>query len=387
MTWRLHRQIALSMTLCCMSVSGHGQAARKQSEASFDTLAREASQAKDANHLAKAAALYREALKLKTNWEEGWWSLGTVDYDQGDFAEAARSFQRVISEDPKQGTARLMLGLCEFELGHDGDALKDIEEAKTGVIATDPQLREVMFYHEGVLLRRAGKFEGASEALTKLCKNAPGSDDVVQELGMVALRRNEKLLAGDDPRVVATVRQLGQAECLLTEKRFDEALALASATVKTYPDIPSIHYAYGRLLLVEQDTDAAIGEFEREIANDPNDVFSRLQIAAVKYRVDSAAGVPYAEEAVKLDPRLPFGHYLLGLLLIDTKAYEQAVPQLEIARQSFPNEARVYFALGTAYSRVGRQHDAAQARATFLRLNKQAVGTGTDGESGTGLLP
>ena len=34
--------------------------------------------------------------------------------------------------------------------------------------------------------------------------------------------------------------------------------------------------------------------------------------------VDSRAGIPFAEEAVKLQPKYPFGHYLLELLYFDT---------------------------------------------------------------------
>jgi hypothetical protein len=34
--------------------------------------------------------------------------------------------------------------------------------------------------------------------------------------------------------------------------------------------------------------------------------------------VDSRAGIPFAEVAVKLQPKYPFGHYLLELLYFDT---------------------------------------------------------------------
>jgi len=63
---------------------------------------------------------------------------------------------------------------------------------------------------------------------------------------------------------------------------------------------------------------AAVTAFQEEIAKSPQSVPARLQIAAARYRTDSAAGLPYAREAAKLQPQLPFGHYLLGLLLLDT---------------------------------------------------------------------
>jgi hypothetical protein len=38
---------------------------------------------------------------------------------------------------------------------------------------------------------------------------------------------------------------------------------------------------------------------------------------------------------------------------------------------SYPNEVRLYFALGSAYALAGRKEDAARARATFERLNQE----------------
>ncbi|MGB7848632.1 MAG: tetratricopeptide repeat protein, partial [Candidatus Acidiferrum sp.] len=94
---------------------------------------------------------------------------------------------------------------------------------------------------------------------------------------------------------------------------------------------------------------------------------------AAEYKLDSAAGLPYAEEAVKLSPQLPFAHYLLGLLYMDTDNYQKAIPELEIAEKSFRKDAKVYFALGSAYSRAGRKQDAERARAVFQRLSKESA--------------
>ena len=43
---------------------------------SFSTLSTQAQDARDANQLEKAVDLYKKALKLKPNWEDGLWSLG-----------------------------------------------------------------------------------------------------------------------------------------------------------------------------------------------------------------------------------------------------------------------------------------------------------------------
>ena len=125
-------------------------------------------------------------------------------------------------------------------------------------------------------------------------------------------------------------------------------------------------YRAGRLV--------SLAEFQQEINNNPQHVQSYLEIAAVQYHVDSATGAQYAEQAVRLQPTLPFAHYLLGLLYADSGNYEKAITQLELAERSHVREADLYYALSRAYSRIGLTAGAARARATFLQLSSQSSG-------------
>jgi predicted Zn-dependent protease len=223
-----------------------------------------------------------------------------------------------------------------------------------------------------VLLQRQGKFEGAQQALYSLCLAAVQSPELELTLGMVALRKRDRNppAEGKPAEIIARV---GRAECLAGQKKFDEARREYNAAVQDEPKFLNIHYAYGRFLLNANDTPAGIAELEQEIKNQPGEAIAPLQIAAAKYKIDSAGGVPYAEAAVKLDPTLPLGHYMLGLLLLDTGDYLRAIPELETAGKTMTQVAAVYSALGAAYSRAGRDEDAARARGAFLRLNKEAA--------------
>lgn len=340
--------------------------------ADFAALSTQANAARDNNQLDQAATLYKRALALRPQWTEGWWSLGAIQYDRNQYADAARAFQKVMQQAPQQGTARLMYGLCEQELGNDTVALAQIEKAKTMELAADPQLLHVMLYQEGVLQRRAGKFEGAQKDLGELCVENVQNRDVVEQLGRVALRDRAKApVTGPD---APAILQVGQASCLAAQKKFAQARQLYSAVLQQYPGLPNVHYAYGKFLLDASDTPAAIEQFQQVIQKDPKNVIARLQIAAAEYRTDSAKGLPYAEEAVQLAPQTPFAHYLLGLLLLDVDNYQKAIPQLQIAERAFPKEAKLYFALGSAYARAGRMKDAAQAWAKFAQLQKEQAG-------------
>lgn len=337
----------------------------------FATLSAKANQARGADRLDDAVALYKQALALRPEWTEGWWSLGTSLYDRNAYVEAARAFRKVVALEPKRGTAYVMLGLCEFELGQDDSALKHIQTGRELGVLNDPQLRRVMLYHEGVLLLRKGSFETAQETLDLLSREGVRNDDVTLALGMSVLRMRPANLPPEGSTAREVVLHAGQAQALAARKEFDEAKTAYERVAHEFSDFLNIHYAYGHFLLEIHETEEAVAEFEREIENHPEHVLAQLQIAAVRYRIDSEAGVPYAVEAVKLDPRTPFGHYLLGLLYLDTGQIASAIPQLEIAQKALPNEPRIYFALGSAYAKAGRKQDAARARATFTRLNAQ----------------
>ena len=350
----------------------------KNGSSAFENLARQANEARDADRLDEAVKLYRTALSVNPKWAEGWWSLGTIHYDSDRYAEAELAFQKVVALDPRQGTARAMLGLCEFELGESDRALKDIESSKTLGVLDDSQLRDVVMYHEGVLLQRSGQFEAAKAALASLCLNGVRSNELIEAFGLVALRMRDGSLPAPNTEASRVVQQVGRAACLTGAKDYDAARTEFEQVLAGAPNFPLVHFAYGCSLIDARDVDGAVKQFEAEIAQQPKSVLPRLRIAVAEYKVDSAQGLKFAEDAVKLRPDLPLGHYLFGLLLLDTGAYDRAVPELETARAAFPSEARIDLALATAYVHVGRAEDAAKARAEFARKkqSEQAAARG-----------
>jgi tetratricopeptide (TPR) repeat protein len=346
----------------------------------FASLSSQANAARDADRLDEALSLYHKALELRPTWAEGWWSVGTIQYDRNAYAEAARAFQRLLALRPQDGTAHAFLGLCKFELGRDDAAFRHIEQSRKIGLSGDPQFQHVVLFHEGVLLQRAGKFERAQEDLQQLCLQGVESNEIFSTLGLVLLRRKDSHPPAASSEEAGMVSGIGRSGCLAGQKKYEDARQILDALVKQHPNYPNIHYALGMFLLEAHDQPAAIDEFKREIENNPEHVPARLRIAAALYKTDSDAGIAYAEQAVKLAPEVPLGHYLLGLLLLDTNHHERSIPELEIARKAFPRDAKLYLALGTAYARVGRTQEAARARATFERLQKEDARASPAGE-------
>jgi tetratricopeptide (TPR) repeat protein len=186
--------------------------AQSKSSPDFATLSAQANAARDADRLNEAAALYKRALSLRPNWAEGWWSLGTIEYDTNAYAPAEHSFQKLLSLQPKNGMGHAMLGLCQFELGLDTSALQHLETATSLGISPDPELRRVLLYHEAVLLQRSAKFEHAQNLLPQMCLEGTTSSEVNDALGMTLLRMTER--ASRTYREVGSANKRGHFHCL-----------------------------------------------------------------------------------------------------------------------------------------------------------------------------
>ena len=356
----------------------------------FTELARAAAAARDAERLQEATALYAKALAIRPRWTEGWWSLGTLEYDEDHYVKAANAFSKLLALNPRNGTAHAMLGLCQFELHQDDVALNHLLAAEKFGVVKNEQLRKVSLFHLGLLQLRARHFSSSKETLDQLAKDGLRTNELVEALGQAALMIRPQQAPPEGTDGYRIMNRAGDAEFALAVKDFDRAREVYAGLIAEFPLYPNLHLAYGRLLLELHESDDAVAQFQEELRRDPQNIHCLLEIAAVRYQVDSKNALPYAEQAVKLAPHIPFAHYLLGALRLDVDDAAGAIPELEIARRGLPRSAQVYFALGNAYARTGQKLEAAKARAEFARLNALDSRQSTDavhGEQSLGLNP
>jgi tetratricopeptide (TPR) repeat protein len=360
-----------------------GQGAEQKS---FEQLSSEADAAREADRVEEAVALYRRGLALRPQWAEGWWYLATLYYDQNNYAEGARAFRETARLQPKAGAAWAMLALCEFQLGQYDDSLAHIQQGRQLGLGDNVELTRVMRYHEGVLSILKGEFERAQQTLGTLSYEGLKGEDLIIALGLAALRIGMRPAQIDlNYRDRDLVRRAGLAEHFAAQRNVSDALREYQMLARDYATTPNVQYAYGRFLLTTRDEEGALAAFRRELENWPKHVLARCQMANIMLqRKDIEGGLPLAEEAAKQAPRLPLAHYLLGRLLLEAGQNQRAVQELEATAQMVPNEAKVYFALARAYTRVKRKEDADRARETFTRLSKQSQ---AEGQAAASALP
>ncbi|HXG34945.1 MAG TPA: tetratricopeptide repeat protein [Bryobacteraceae bacterium] len=336
----------------------------------FAEAAAAAQRAREAGTLTEACGHYREALRVRPDWTDGWWGLGTAYYDLGRYTEAIEAFQKLTHYAPRAGAAWAMLGLSEYQVGRKPEAREHLAKAYKIGIAGEPRLRHAALYTLGLLSLEEGRFAEAQKALEELSRDGLEHDDLCVALGFAVLG----ILPQKAPaEILDAVRAAGRAQQLgAVRSRLKEALEAYRELAARYPKIRNVHFALGRFLLAHHMDDEALEAFQKELHNSSNHLLARLGIAAILLRKAPAEGVPYAEEAVRMAPQLAESHYLLGALLLETGQTLRAIEELETARSLDGRDARIHFTLARAYARAGRKEDAERARAAFQRYSDES---------------
>jgi tetratricopeptide (TPR) repeat protein len=349
------------------------QTAKRRSSAapqsSFDRLAKRAMEARDANRTDDAIALYRQGLKTKPSWAEGWWYLGTLLYDLERHGEARDALRKLAALKPDGGPTWALIGLCEFRLREYQQALIHLMRARALGVGGNEEIAFVANYHTALLLTRFEQFEGGSEILSSLARQHPANPAIVEAFG-INLLRLPFLPPELPPERREIVLRMGRAADHFVSNRAEDARVEFEDLIKDYPKTPNIHYSYGMFLL-RATPDAALEKFQRELELSPKHVPSMLQIA-FEYlkRSEHATGLPYAERAAQLDPNSFPARNALGRILLELGQTERAIIELETGVKLAPESPEMHFALARAYSRASRKSEAAKERAEFMRLDK-----------------
>jgi len=327
--------------------------------------------ARTQNRIEDAIGLYRQAVKLRPSWAEGWWFLGELLYDQNEYPEARDSLRRLIDLDQTTGPGFALLGLCEFETKEYDKALNHIYQARRLGLGDDPQVRRVVLFHEMLLLTRLQQYESAMQVLVSVVKDGGAGPAVIEAAGIAGLRRPilpEELPPGDKD----LIDRAGQAVCAMAGRDREAAQTFFAELLAAYPDAPNVHYLYGSFLSAA-DKDGGLREYQRELELNPKHT-EALATIALEYeaRGDLDTAVTYARRAVEADAQFFGAHAVLGKLLVNAGEVQQGIKELEIARQQAPDSPQVHFSLATAYAMAGRKTEAASERAEFARLKKLA---------------
>lgn len=355
------------------------------SSQSFDELVQRAQTAIDGGQTAEATRLFERATALRPDWSEGWWYLGTIFYDAGNYREARSAFEHfVVVEHREPGPGFGMLGLSEFRLNQYQRALDALERGRELGLGTNSEFAQTVLYHDGILNTFYGKPEFALQRFTLIANRIASAHpdtpqaavfadpELIDAFGLAALRIPRLLPSQIPAASAALIRSAGHAQALIAMQDRVAAGNELRKLVSLYPSEPGIHYLYG-VFLLKEDPPSAVGEFRREIQVSPANAAPRIQLAFEFLRVaDYQQGLKFAREAVALAPSDFAAHVVCGRLWLALGHADQSLPELRTAVKLAPGSPDAHFALSRALAQAGLARQAEHERAEFERLRAQA---------------
>lgn len=337
---------------------------------SFQTLSQQAEAARDSKQLDKALALYQRALKLKPDWDEGLWNLGSIAYDLDRYAECAPAFRRLAEMKKTSAPAWTMSGLCEYKLRRYDAALESLAHVESLKFDEPPELARAARLHLALVLTKLGSFERAITVLTELTQMHKKSPEIVAAAGIAGLR--QPWLPFETPEASRElVFQLGDAMASAMEMDYKEAIGKFEAVLQRYPQEPNVHFRFGAFLNT-QDSDRAVEEIKKAVELAPDHVPALIGLAVIYLKRDEAdRALEYSERAVKAGPADFSAHITLGRVLLAKENPARAAAELELAVKLAPASPEARLSLASAYSRLGRKEDSARELAEFRRLGSR----------------
>src|SRR5271156_4275078 len=139
----LRENLRRAVVCGCVALLVLTGAAGLEAQDNFQALADAASAPREAGRADDAITGYRRAVALRPDWAEGWWYLGTMQYDQDHYTDAIPALRKIVELSPGLGAAWGFLGLSEFETKDYTDSLAHLEKARTIGIADDEELARV----------------------------------------------------------------------------------------------------------------------------------------------------------------------------------------------------------------------------------------------------
>lgn len=335
----------------------------------FDTVAAQASAARDQQNLPLAIDLYTKAEELKPDWAEGWWNLGLLNYTTRQYSSAITAFNHLLQLNPRIAPAMAIRGLCEFQTAAYDDSLRDLEEAAGHGAANDPRHEQIIRYHLGLLLTRAGRFYDALGQYKQLAAKHDKDPDLLIAIGMAGMRARS-LPQDIDAQQRDLYNAAGEAAFALMADNSEDADAQFKQLFVRYPATPNLHYFYG-FLLFPHDRQMAAEQFRQEIAIDPaNDLATALEAFTLMYLGRYSEALPLAERVLAAEPGMEMAQLVVGRSLIETGDEKRGLEWLDKVLERDPNSLEAHLGLLAAYTHEGRAEDAYRERKVCLGLVK-----------------
>jgi len=345
----------------------------QQPAADPDALLQHAIALHQAGDLDGAIRAYREYLAAQPDSVQARSNLGAALARAGRYEEAIAEYDRALSKSPENPALLLNLGLAYYKTGRPAEAATRFERAAS----LAPQFKGQVTLLLASCDNSLGKYKQAVALLAPL-ENEKSADQAFNYIYGTALIGDGQSASG--AAVIDRILSAGDsAEALLLRGTLklrahdhDGALADLEKAIALNDRLPGAHARLGELLLAMREKDRARTAFGQELALDPDEFVSNLNMGVLaKQDQEYAAARRYFECALKARPNDPGVRYQMAILDLATGNPDQARKALEALIGESPDFAEAHATLATVYYRLDRSADGDRERAIAQKLMDQ----------------
>jgi tetratricopeptide (TPR) repeat protein len=293
-----------------------------------------------------AATEYEEVTKHDSTDIEAWYNLARL-YQTRRPLKALELYERMIDRFGNEWDVLLQMAEVYNSMGQFDKAAGALKRMSS-LDPSNVELRRSV----GQTLVRAQKYDEAEKVYQELRELNPGNLDYRSELASVYLMKKEYAKASS---------------------LFDTILVLDSVSLDAKLRIGEIHFSQ-----IEKDssvTPMAQSLFERIIKGHPEDWRAYWFLGAIgAVSHDDSLALRNFRKVTELASWNADGWVYLSSVFLEKNNYQEVATILESANKVLPDDFRVNFYLGVAYSRLGRTADAARVLERSRTLNPKDIG-------------
>lgn len=345
-----------------------------------------------------------EAVKLDPRSASAFASLGRVQLATGSAPEAEASFRRAVATNPKMAGAHMALAQFLWASGRWADAERSLIQAlslepgnllahralaalytvRGRVLEAEPHLKALadadtlpsapMKIALADYYVSINRWEDAMKVLEELSQRKDSVAAAGTRRAMIDYtrkgrpegnRRIDEVLAGDPKNVPAL---LVKSRFLANERKFDEALKLATSAAAADPRSIHAHFLLGTLNRAKGQHDEAIRAFNEVLKLNPRAVAAQVNLAELNLgKGAKGPALQLAQDAVRQLPSNPAAQLTLVRSLVANGQLAKAESVVNGLMVRFPSVALVHHAAGTV---ALAKHDTARARRAFVKASE-----------------
>ncbi len=344
-----------------------------QTAESPQALINDAIAKQQAGDLEGAAKGYREFLKLHPEATAIHSNLGASLAGLGQFEEAIREYKIALKQSPSLPGVRLNLALAYYKTGRLGDAVDELvrvhkespENSQATLLLADCYFR--MGENKDVIrvLEAEEKKHTEDLAIAYLLGTALIRDGQASQ-GQVLVDRILRNGDSAEAHLMLGTAKIQAADFAGARDELAKALALN-------PNLPGAHVLYAHTLQVTSSPDDALKEFQAELAIDPYNFDSNLQIGAMlrkDQKYDEAK--PYLMRALATRPGDLAVRYQIAAIALSEGKADDARRELESIVKESPQFTEAHVSLSIAYFRLKRTVDGNREKNIVEKLTAEA---------------